>query len=100
MRLVLRDWNSVLSLEEQRLIGLAHLLLAAPRFAVLADPDAGVGPERAAEVLGALTERGIGYIVLSHGSMSHVEFDRIIEVAPDGTWNSRVEAHDRRTQAT
>jgi putative ATP-binding cassette transporter len=95
---VVRDWNSVLSLEEQRLVGLAHLLLAAPRFAVLADP--GVAPERAAAVLAALTARGIGYIVLSHGNERQGQFDLIVEIAPDGTWNSRVEGHDRRTQAT
>ncbi len=95
---VVRDWNSVLSLEEQRLVGLSHLLLAAPRFAVLADP--GVAPERAAAVLATLTARGIGYIVLSHGNEGQGEFDLMVEIAPDGTWNSRVEAHDRRTQAT
>jgi putative ATP-binding cassette transporter len=83
---VQRDWNGVLSLDEQRLISVAHLLLAAPRFAVLAHPAAGRGAERAADVLAALTERGVGYVVLGNGAFGHDAFDAVVEIAPDGTW--------------
>src|SRR6185295_17782847 len=48
------DWNDVLSLEEQRLVELARILLAVPRFAVLERLESGVGSARAADVLAAL----------------------------------------------
>src|SRR4029450_10957865 len=34
-----RDWHDLLSLEEQRLLSVARILLTPPRFAVLARPD-------------------------------------------------------------
>jgi len=90
-----RDWDDVLSLEEQRQIGIARILLAAPRLAVLAQLDAGLGAEHAAEVLAALAARGIGYMALGGGALARELFDAVIEIAPDGTW-TRTEAREAR----
>src|SRR5581483_6680490 len=59
-----RDWDETLSLEEQRLVGLARVLLAEPRFAVLARLESGIGSNRSASVLAAVAARGVGYLVL------------------------------------
>jgi vitamin B12/bleomycin/antimicrobial peptide transport system ATP-binding/permease protein len=83
-----RPWNAVLSLDEQRLVEVARLLLAAPRFVVLAHPATNLGPERAADVLAALAERKVGYIVLGNGELSPSQFDVVLAIASDGTWAS------------
>ncbi len=81
-----RNWNDLLSLEDQRLIGVAQLLLATPRFAVLARPAVGLGAERAADVLAALTERGVGTVTLGEDALGREHFDAVVEIAADGTW--------------
>jgi putative ATP-binding cassette transporter len=78
--------RDALSLEEQRLIEVARVLLAAPRFALLARLEGIVGAVRAAEVLGALAARGIGYVVLGDDALGREHFDAVVEIAPDGTW--------------
>jgi putative ATP-binding cassette transporter len=84
-----RDWDELLSLDEQRLVGVARVLLAAPRFVLLTRLVAGVGAERAATVLAALGARGIGYVVFGDQAIDHERFDAVVEVAPDGTWSRR-----------
>jgi putative ATP-binding cassette transporter len=81
-----RDWADVLSLEEQRLVGVARGLLGAPRFAVLERLQGGVGATRAARVLDALALRGVGCVVVGDEAAGHARFDAVIEIAPDGTW--------------
>jgi putative ATP-binding cassette transporter len=81
-----RDWDDVLSLEEQRLVELARALLAAPRFAVLARPDAGLGPVRAAQALAALDARGIAYLVLGNEALGPEHFEEVVEIGADGAW--------------
>lgn len=81
-----RDWDDVLSLEEQRLLEIARLLLAAPRFAVLTHLDAAIGVDRATQTLDALAHRGIGYVALGNGALGPEHFDAIVDIASDGTW--------------
>lgn len=83
---VVRDWDDVLSLEEQRQIGIARVLLTAPRLAVLAQFDAGLGAERAAAVLAEFARRGIGYVVFGGKALARALFDAVLEIAPDRTW--------------
>ena len=78
------DWDDALSLEEQRLVGVARLLLAAPRLVVLARP-AGLGIDRAEKILTALAERGVAYVALGDGALAREHFDAVVEIAPDGT---------------
>ncbi len=80
------DWRDLLSLEEQLLVGVARLLVAAPQFAVLAPLAPSLGAERAAHILAALTERGVGYIVLGDRELSRDLFDAIVDISADGTW--------------
>jgi len=78
--------RDALSLEEQRLVGAARVLLAAPCFALIAGLEAGVGAPRAAEVLIALASRGIGYVVFGDEGLGREHFDVVLDIAADGTW--------------
>ena len=82
------DWNAVLAQDEQRLINVARLLLRRPRCVVLATPETAVGTARAADVLAALREHDIGYIVLAHGGLAGERFDHTLAVAGDGSWTT------------
>jgi putative ATP-binding cassette transporter len=82
-----RDWDDILSLEEQRLMEIARVLLTAPPFAVVAGMDEGLGRERAERVLATLTERGVGLLEISqvwrNRPGAHVAW---MEIAADGAW--------------
>ena len=79
-------YPDTLSLDEQRLVGAARVLLAAPRFALIARLEAGVGAARAAEILAALAARGIGYVVFGDDALGRGHFDAVVDIAADGTW--------------
>jgi len=90
------DWRDLLSLEEQLLVGVARLLVASPQFAVLASLPPSLGADRAAHVLGALTERGVGYIVLGDRELRRDLFDAILDIRADGTWTHTPSKEDGR----
>jgi putative ATP-binding cassette transporter len=84
-----RDWDDVLSLEEQRLLSVARILLARPRFAVLAGLDRALGGERAARLVGALAAKDVGCIVIGEDGLGRETFHSAVEIAPDGSWERR-----------
>jgi hypothetical protein len=53
---------------------------------VLAPLAPSLGTDRAADILAALAERGVGYVVLGDGALSRDLFDAIIDIGADGTW--------------
>ena len=59
-----RDWDDLLSLEEQRLLSLARMLLGRPRFAVLARLHNQPRGRAGEHVVDALVERGVACVVL------------------------------------
>lgn len=82
-----RDWDAVLSLEEQRLLSLARILLARPRFAVLARLDRSLGPERARRLVAALRAERVGCLVLGDEVPAGADAaEPRIDIAADGTW--------------
>jgi putative ATP-binding cassette transporter len=81
-----RDWDDALSVEEQRLVEIARMLLAAPNFVVLTRLDASVGAAVAAESRAALSARGIGQLVLENQAPAAGEFDETVRIAADGSW--------------
>jgi putative ATP-binding cassette transporter len=84
---VTRDWDSELSLDEQRLVELARILLAAPSFVVLARLDASVGAALAADGRAAVSARGIGLLALENQIPAAGDFDEVVEIAADGSWS-------------
>ncbi|MBP1684124.1 MAG: transporter, permease family protein [Deltaproteobacteria bacterium] len=81
-----RDWDDVLSVEEQRLVALARLLIVSPRFAVIAHLGEGLDKDGAARLLGALVERGTGCVVLGDDLLRREDFDAVIEIDAEGGW--------------
>lgn len=79
------DWNHFLSISEQKMLGIARLLLAAPRFAVLLRLRSSLGESKFELILNLLQESGITYIIL--GKFEHPEsVDAVIELLENGTW--------------
>lgn len=93
-----QEWDAILSLQEQRRLSSARILLAAPRFAVLYDPFKDCDVETACEILQVLTDHGITY--LTFGQLGRPEaglpeyYDAVLEVTAEGKWTWR-NAKDR-----
>lgn len=79
------DWNGFLSIGEQKMLGIARLLLAAPRFAMILRLRSSLSDRRFELVMKLLQESGISYINL--GNFEHLEcYDVVIELLENGNW--------------
>ena len=92
-----RDWREVLSTDEQLLLGVARLLLAPPRFAVLGPLVPSLGVEQATRVLAALAERRVGYVVLGDRELGNAVVDAVVDISDDGTWTHTATKDETRT---
>jgi len=84
-----RDWDDLLSVEEQRLMSLARLLIVSPRFAVISHLGEGLGRDGCKRVLDVLVSQGIGCVALGDGVVRHDDFDSVIEISADGSWTEK-----------
>jgi putative ATP-binding cassette transporter len=85
------EWDSLLSLHEQRSVSLARILLADPGFAVLHNPFRGLDANSARRMLGILDARGITYVTIGHeghrvGENPPELYDAVLELEADGSW--------------
>lgn len=79
------EWNSFLSIGEQKLLGIARLLLMSPKFAFLLRLRSVLSDERLASVMALLNASDITYINL--GKYEHLDcYDVVIELLEDGAW--------------
>jgi putative ATP-binding cassette transporter len=88
------DWDSLLSLHEQRFVSFARILLASPRFAVLYNPFKDLDPGTAGRLLKILSDYGITYLTMGHegpgeGEDRNKSYDGVLELAPGGGWTWR-----------
>jgi putative ATP-binding cassette transporter len=74
------------SLQEQRRLELARMLLARPAVVVLAELDGALGGAAAADVRRLLSARGIGSLTLETSMPEASDFDTIVRVTDDGAW--------------
>jgi putative ATP-binding cassette transporter len=81
-----RDWDDQLSIDEQQLLSLARVLLAAPRFAVLDRPALVLGPERAAHALALLASASITTVTFASDPALADQQDARLELFDDGRW--------------
>jgi putative ATP-binding cassette transporter len=81
-----RDWDDQLSIDEQQLLSLARVLLAAPRFAVLDRPALVLGPERAAHALALLATASITTVTFASDPALADQQDARLELFDDGRW--------------
>lgn len=79
------EWNTFISIGEQKLVGVARLLLMEPKFAFLLRLRSVLSDERLADVMTLLKESSITYINL--GKYEHLDcYDVVIELLEDGAW--------------
>jgi putative ATP-binding cassette transporter len=81
-----RDWDDLLSIDEQQLISLARVLLAAPRFAVLDRPALTLGPERAAHALALLAAASITAVTFASDPALADQHGARLDLFEDGRW--------------
>lgn len=91
---VQHDWDTVLSLDEQRSVSFARILLASPRFAVLYHPFKDCDAETACGRLKALTDHGITYLTFGmegkrEGDDRPEHYDYTLELKAAGEWGWR-----------
>jgi putative ATP-binding cassette transporter len=95
-----RDWGTILSLHEQQLLAVAHILLLSPRFALLEGVGAALGSDQVHTILRLLSERSIAYINQSETDDTCELYDAALECREDGSWTwiaNRVGTAPRRT---
>lgn len=79
------DWNHFLSISEQKMLGIARLLLAAPRFAIMFRLRSSLSENKFELIMSLLQESGITYVNL--GKFEHLEcYDAVIELLENGLW--------------
>jgi putative ATP-binding cassette transporter len=81
-----RDWDDLLSIDEQQLLSLARVLLAAPRFAVLDRPALVLGSERASHALALLAAASITTVTFTSDPPLADQQDARLELLEDGRW--------------
>jgi putative ATP-binding cassette transporter len=82
-------WADILSLGEQQRLSFARVLLASPRFVFLDHPSRGLSECSLGELLALLRQRGIAYLTLGDTSDDPRFYDRLLEIADDGSWRLR-----------
>jgi vitamin B12/bleomycin/antimicrobial peptide transport system ATP-binding/permease protein len=83
------DFNHELSLSEQQLLALAHVVLAKPAFAVLQSPGNTLAPEQLVRALALLSKASITYIALGGADAPASAYDAVLEIHANGTWSFR-----------
>jgi putative ATP-binding cassette transporter len=81
-----KEWNEVLSLNEQQRFAVARLLLGSPRFAMLDRPGTALGAGMLGQVLKTLSANSITYLTLEDGDNNPEGYDALLDLSSDGTW--------------
>jgi putative ATP-binding cassette transporter len=82
-----RDWAATLSLGDQQLLALTRLILARPAFAMLDRVNMVLEPAQFSQALRRLDEGSITYVVLTEQAEGLEQYDAVLELRGDGTWN-------------
>jgi putative ATP-binding cassette transporter len=83
-----QEWETLLSLREQQLLAVIHILLAAPRFAFLDQVGTGLDSDQVHKILHMLSESSIAYINNGEANDSLDLYDAVLECEEGGgrTW--------------
>lgn len=84
-----RNWGDILSLGEQQRLAFSRVLLAAPRFVFLDHPSRALSECSIDDLLKLLRKHGITYMTLGDVADHPRFYDRLLEIAGDGTWTLR-----------
>ncbi len=80
------DWPNALSPEENRLLAIARVLLAAPRFVFLDRMDGELTPDQIDHVYDLFTESGISCLTAGEHDSLHKHHDTVLTLRMDGSW--------------
>ena len=80
------DWPDALSAEENRLLAIARVLLAAPRFVFLDRMDGDLTPDQIDHVYEVFTESRISYLTVGEHTSLHAHHDVTLSLRSDGSW--------------
>ena len=81
-----RDWNNILSLDEQHFLVLARLLLTAPRFALLDRIGTALSPSQVEHVLDTLSRNSVTYMLVDHGESRVDRYNAVLDLHEGGSW--------------
>jgi putative ATP-binding cassette transporter len=81
-----QDWETLLSLREQQLLALTHILLAEPSFVFLDRLGTMLDLEQTNKILGMLSEGSISYINAGKADGSSALYDAVLVFQEDGGW--------------
>jgi putative ATP-binding cassette transporter len=90
-----QDWATQLSLREQQLLAIIHILIATPRFVFLDRVGTALGSKQMDEVLRMLSESSIAYINSGRIDGSLDLYDAVLECHDDGGWTLTGDAAGR-----
>ncbi len=81
-------WENTLPLDDQQLLVIARLFLAAPRFAFLDRPGTTLQPEKLDWILGLLKDRLITYVTFEPEDriVNLDRYDMVLDLAREGAW--------------
>ncbi|QGU31722.1 ABC transporter ATP-binding protein/permease [Thermochromatium tepidum] len=88
------NWSDLLSLGEQQRLSFARVLLAEPRFVFLDHPSRSLSECSIGELLNLLRRQGITYLTLGDAEDDPHFYDRLLEIASDGSWCLRPPTSD------
>ena len=80
------DWPSTLSPEEIRLLAIARVLLAAPRFVFLDRMDGDLSSEQVDHIYDLFSESGISYLTVGEHASLHAHHEATLSLGGDGSW--------------
>ncbi len=81
-----QNWGDLLSLGEQQRLAFARVLLSAPRFVFLDHPSRSLSECSVGELLNLLRHQEITYLTLGDAADDPRFYDRVLEIAEDGSW--------------
>jgi putative ATP-binding cassette transporter len=81
-------WENTLPLDDQQLLVIARLLLAAPRFAFLDRPSTTLHTEQLDWILALFKERGITYVTFEakERTVNLNGYDAVLDLEEEGAW--------------
>ena len=86
------NWDTMLSAHEQRFVSFARIMLASPRFAVMANPGRDLDAPTRTRIFKLLKDRGTTLITMGHlGKRERDDhasnYDGVLELAEGGEWH-------------
>ncbi len=79
-------WESVLSLGEQQLVALAHILLASPRFVFLDRAGTTLGRGQLRRVMDLLAGNSVAVLAVGEAEEAPGYYTTVLELVQDGGW--------------